>query len=94
MDAAGYSSGYACQMKMSKKVQRAISKKEKRKTAEERRLAGEIKEAYREMMTTFRHFECATEPELIEYYTYKFKADQIKYGYLIRCMKKIYSAKG
>lgn len=90
MEATRQSAGYPYGLKVSKKVQRAICKKKKRMTPDERKLIGEIDEAYRKMTTTFSHFECATDPELIEYYTYKYKADQIRYGYLIRCMKKIY----
>lgn len=93
MEATGQSTGYPYGLKIRKKVQRAIYKKEKRMTPDERKLVTEIAEAYREMTTTFSHFECATDPQLIEYYTYKFKADQIRYGYLIRCMKKIYHDK-
>lgn len=90
MEATGENNGYPYGLKVSKKVKRAIYKRKKKMSPDERKLIDEIDEAYREMTTTFSHFECATEPELIEYYTYKFKADQIKYGYLIRCMKKIY----
>lgn len=90
MEATGQTTGYPQGLKFSRKIQRAISKREKRRTPDERKLIEEIEEAYREMTTTFSHFESATDPALIEYYTYKYKADQIKYGYLIRCMKKIY----
>ena len=91
MEAVRRGSSYPYGLKISKRVQRAITDKEKRMTVEERRLVGEIEEAYLEMTTTFNHFEQATNPDLIEYYTYKYKADQIKYGYLIRCIKKLYS---
>lgn len=90
MEAVRRGSGYPYGLKISKRVQRAIARKEKRMTTEERRLTEEIDEAYLEMTDTFSHFEHATDPELIEYYTYKYKADQIKYDYLIRCMKKLY----
>lgn len=90
MEATGQSIGYPYGLKIGKKVQRAIDQKEKRMTPEERKLISEIDEAYREMTTTFNHFEYATDPQLIEYYIYKYKADQIRYGYLIRCMKKLY----
>lgn len=93
MEATGQGIGYPYGLKISKKVQRAIYKKEKRMTPDERKLVSEIGEAYREMTTTYAHFECATDPQLIEYYTYQYKADQIRYGYLIRCMKKIYYSK-
>lgn len=90
MEATRQSTGYPYGLKVSKKEQRAIYKKEKGMTPDQRKLITEINEAYREMTTTFSHFESATDPQLIEYYTYKYKADQIKYGYLIRCMKKTY----
>lgn len=93
MEATGQTAGYPHGLKISRKIQRAITKKEKTKTPDERKLKKEIDEAYREMTTTFSHFESATDPQLIEYYTYKYKADQIKYGYLIRCMKGIYRNK-
>lgn len=93
MEATGSTTRYTNGLKISRRIQRAIAKKEKRKTPDERQLIKEIDEAYREMTTTFNHFECATDPQLIEYYTYKYKADQIKYGYLIRCMKEVYNNK-
>lgn len=93
MEATGHNGGYPYRMGISRKVKRAIDKKEKRMTEDERKLAIEIEDAYREMTTTFSHFEYATDSELIEYYTYKYKAAQIKYDYLIRCMKKVYYEK-
>ncbi|NLI89479.1 MAG: DUF2508 family protein [Epulopiscium sp.] len=89
MEAIRYG-GYPYDSKISNKLRRAMLKEERKMSEEERELLAEINEAYREMATSFSHFESATDPELIEYYTYKFKADQIKYGYLIRCMKKLY----
>lgn len=85
--------GYSYEFKVSNKLKRAIAKHKRKKTAEERELLDEIREAYREMTATFSHFDNAVEPELIEYYTYKYKADQIKYDYLIRCMKKLYDTR-
>lgn len=93
MEAVRYGSRYPYELKISKKVQRAIYNKEKRMTAEERKLLQEIEEANKEMITAFNHFEYVTDPDLIEYYTYQYKAAQIKYGYLLRCMKKLYYSK-
>ena len=92
MEATETRSRYEYGLKVNKKIQRAIHNKKKRMTQDERKLINEIDEAYREMTTTFSHFESATSPDLIEYYTYKYKADQIKYGYLIRCMKQLRSS--
>ncbi len=89
MEATGQGASYEYRLTINKKLQRAIDRKNKKMTQDERNLLNEIDEAYREMTTTFTHFECATDPKLIEYYTYKYKADQIKYGYLIRCMKQL-----
>lgn len=89
MEAIGQRASYEYSLPINKKLQRAIDKKKKKMSKDERQLLNEINEAYREMATSFAHFECATDPALIEYYTYKYKADQIKYDYLIRCMKQL-----
>lgn len=91
MEAVRRGSIYPYGLKAEKRVQRAILTREKRMTEEERKLTSEIEEAYLEMATTLNHLNQTTDPELIEYYAYKYKADQLKYGYLIRCMKKIWS---
>lgn len=81
---------YPYELKTRKKVRKVIDKKEKRMTKVERELIRDIEQAYKEMITMFHHFDYAVEPDLIEYYTYQYKAAQIKYDYLLRCMKEIY----
>lgn len=90
MESAKYNNVHPYEIKIRKKVQRAIYNKEQRMTEEERRLLREIEETYKEMATTLNHFDYAIEPELIEYYIYQYKAAQVKHGYLLRCMKKLY----
>ena len=84
---------YPYELKIRRKIQRAIENKEKKMTLEERELLREIEEANREMEITYNHFNYVTEPDLIEYYIYQYKAAQIKYGYLLGCMKRLYYGK-
>lgn len=53
-------------------------------------LAAEINRVQDEMAATLTNFSDTTEPELLEYYTYYYKANEIKHGYLMRKLKKIY----
>lgn len=71
-------------------MQRLINEKEQKMTLEERKLLKEIEETHKEMAVTLNHFDYAIEPELIEYYIYQYKAAQIKYGYLLKCIKSLY----
>lgn len=53
-------------------------------------LTAEINRVQDEMAATLTNFSDTIEPELLEYYTYYYKANQIKHGYLLRKLKKIY----
>ncbi len=90
MESISYNYIYPYNLKVIKKLQRAIEKKENNMSVEERELLKEIEEAHREMITSFNHFNNTIEPGLIEYYIYQYKAAQIKYDYLLRCIKELY----
>lgn len=57
---------------------------------EKRILADEIIALHEEMAVTLNNFSDTIEPELLEYYTYYYKASQIKHSYLLRRLKKLY----
>ena len=57
---------------------------------EKRLLAEEINALHEEMAATLQNFSDTVEPELLEYYTYCYKASQLKHSYLMRQLKKIY----
>ena len=57
---------------------------------EKRLLAEEINALHEEMAATLQNFSNTVEPELLEYYTYCYKASQLKHSYLMRQLKKIY----
>lgn len=61
-----------------------------RECEETRLLAEEINILQDEMAATLDHFSATVEPELLEYYTYYYKASQIKHSYLLKKLKKIY----
>lgn len=72
-----------------------MNKKEKKlyneKREEEKRvLADEINALHEEMAVTLHNFSDTVDPELLEYYTYYYKASQLKHSYLMRQLKKIY----
>lgn len=75
-----------------------MKKKEKKiydeqREEEKRVLAREINELHEEMAATLSNFSDTIEPELLEYYTYYYKASQLKHSYLIKQLKKIYYEK-
>ena len=90
MESTRYGHIYPYELKIRKKIQKVIESKEKKMTVRERELLREIEEVYREMTTAFNHFNYATQPDLIEYYVYQYKAAQVKHDYLLRCMKELY----
>lgn len=72
-----------------------MTRKEKREQEERFKeetqvLSGEIGRTQDEMAVTLGNFSDTTEPELLEYYTYYYKAIEIKHGYLLKKLKKIY----
>ena len=72
-----------------------MNKKEEKRKAQEREeekqaLADEITALHEEMAATLTNFSDTIEPELLEYYTYYYKASQIKHTYLLKRLKKVY----
>lgn len=63
---------------------------DEKREEEKRELARAINELHEEMAATLNHFSDTVEPELLEYYTYYYKASQLKHSYLIKQLKKIY----
>lgn len=47
-----------------------------------------IKQARREWACAYSNFEYADDNEMVDYYTYKIKACQVRYNYLIRQAKE------
>lgn len=75
-----------------------MKKKEKKiydeqREEEKRVLAREINELHEEMAVTLSNFSDTIDPELLEYYTYYYKASQLKHSYLLKQLKKIYYEK-
>ncbi|PHV70033.1 DUF2508 domain-containing protein [Sporanaerobium hydrogeniformans] len=63
-----------------------LSKQEHEKQA----LIYEICKLQEEMAVTLNQFSDVTEPELVDYYTYYYKANEIRHSYLLKKLKKIY----
>ncbi|HOK49907.1 MAG TPA: DUF2508 family protein [Sedimentibacter sp.] len=55
---------------------------------EARKLVEGLEDAKRELFHAVRGFEYASDQEIIDYCTYKIKACQIKYGYLLKEAKR------
>ena len=72
---------------MDKKTRRL---KQQEMEEEKQMLADEITALHEEMAVTLNNFSDTIEPDLLEYYTYYYKASQIKHGYLLRKLKKLY----
>lgn len=72
---------------MSRKEKKEQLEKFQRDTAV---LSQEINRVQEEMAATLSNFSDTTDPELLEYYTYQYKASEIKHGYLMKKLKKIY----
>ncbi|MEF9958854.1 MAG: DUF2508 family protein [Niameybacter sp.] len=76
---------------MTKKEKRRRAQQEMEEREEEREvLADEITALHEEMAATLANFSDTIEPELLEYYTYYYKASQIKHSYLLKKLKKLY----
>ena len=54
-------------------------------------IENEVNKTRQEMAVALNQFEVVTDPELIDYYTYTYKASIAKYGYLMKKLKKLYS---
>lgn len=73
-----------------------VMKNKKEKILAEKRaweteiLRNEICKVQEEMAVTLNNFSNAIEPELLEYYTYFYKASEIKHTYMLKRLKKLY----
>lgn len=68
-----------------------MSPKEKKEVSEQiERLKAELISVQEEMAAAMNSFEAVTEPELIEYYTYMYKAKSTRHGYLLKQLKEAY----
>lgn len=74
---------------MNKKQYRILLERQKQETEVLAREVGLVQE---EMAATLNNFSGTTDPELLEYYTYYYKANQIKHGYLLKRLKAVYYA--
>lgn len=54
-------------------------------------LQQELNRAQEEMAAAFNQFQLVVEPDLIDYYTYTYKASMVKHNYLIKKLKKLYN---
>ena len=52
-------------------------------------LLDDIRKTTAELETTYTNLENVVEPELIDYYIYQAKAVQMRYQFLLHCVKKI-----
>ncbi len=57
---------------------------------EKRLLRDEITKVQEEMAAALNNFSDVVDPSLVEYYTYYYKANQIKHSYLLRRLKDLY----
>ncbi len=57
---------------------------------EKKLLAKEVTKVQEEMAAALNSFSDATEAELVDYYTYYYKAHEVKHSYLIKKLKQIY----
>lgn len=55
-------------------------------------LTKEVNQVQNEMAAAMSNFSGTTDPELLEYYTYYYKANEIKHGYLLKKLKQVYYA--
>lgn len=72
---------------MSKKINEQKIKKLKQ---EAEQLAYEVNQLQEEMAATLNLFSDTVDPELVDYYTYYYKAAEIKHSYLLKRLKKVY----
>ena len=52
-------------------------------------LKEDIRQAAQDLRSTYINLSHVSEPDLIDYYIYKAKADQMRYTYLLHCAKKL-----
>ena len=63
---------------------------EQRLIEKEKELLQEELNRAEEMAAAFNQFQVVVEPDLIDYYTYAYKASMVKHNYLIKKLKKLY----
>ncbi|MDF2594073.1 MAG: hypothetical protein K0R69_414 [Clostridia bacterium] len=68
-------------------------KKNERLEGEKKMLAQEVFKAQEEMAAALNSFSDVTDPALVDYYTYCYKAHEVKHSYLLKKLKKIYYLK-
>lgn len=73
--------------------QKQALKNSKMLEQEKRLIEQEISKTQREMAVALNQFETAIEPDLIDYYTYVYKASMAKYDYLIKSLRALYNSK-
>lgn len=61
---------------------------------EKKMLAYEVGKVQEEMAATLNSFSDVTDPELVDYYTYCYKANEVKHSYLLKKLKQVYYGKG
>jgi len=62
--------------------------KSKQKDPDTEDLINHLKNAQNEFETAVSNYEFADDPELVDYYTYKIKATQTRYQYLLKKAKE------
>lgn len=60
---------------------------------EKKLLAQEVCKVQEEMAAALSSFSDVIEPELMDYYTYCYKAGEVKHSYLLKKLKQIYYPK-
>jgi hypothetical protein len=64
--------------------------KENKRRLEIQYLTQEIKDLQEEMAATLSNFSNTIEPQLLEYYTYDYKAKEIRHSYILKKLKGLY----
>ncbi|OOB77719.1 MAG: hypothetical protein BEN18_09820 [Epulopiscium sp. Nuni2H_MBin001] len=67
-----------------------LSKQELQKLKLRQSLSEQLELLQDEMAIALNNFSNTTEPELLEYYTYTYKAKQIRHGYLLKELRQMY----
>ncbi len=62
----------------------------KQPTSEAKILSEQVGKVQEEMAVALHNFQNTTEPELVDYYSYSLKAQQVKHAYLLRQLKQVY----
>ncbi|ONI38763.1 hypothetical protein AN639_07130 [Candidatus Epulonipiscium fishelsonii] len=65
-------------------------RKEKKQSIEAQILSEEVSKVQEKLAATLCQFEDTTDHELLDYYTYYYKANEIRHTYLMRKLKEVY----